>query len=147
MFKVGFVYNAGLALTQVNFFMTGRFLLLDNVDSSFIVFLGLVFSILHLHCIGSGEGENTDKLQAFNKGRLELLDSQLDRILGFLKWLLIISGTCAFYTVMIGYLLILILPEGSIDIATYKTLSVVLYLILAALGAYLRHRHHHVKRH
>ena len=150
MSKASFVYNAALALAQVNFFIKGEFLFLDTFDSSYIVFLGLVFSIYHLRSNGAlnlKTCEKTDVLRAIDKNHVYLFDSYLNRILHFVKWGLIILTTSAFYTAMIGYLLIQILPEKSLDITTNRALGVILYLTLVALGTYLTHRHHKVKNH
>jgi hypothetical protein len=149
LFKAGFVYNSALALAQVNFFMKGEFLFLDTFDSSYIVFLGLVFSIFHLQSIGTlrlKTCEKTDVVRAKDKSYVYALNSYLDRILFFVKWGLIILTTSAFYTAVIAYLLIQLHPEKSVDMATRITLGVSLYIILAVIGTYLAHRHHKVKR-
>lgn len=150
LFKARFVYNAALALAQVNFFMSGEFLFLDTFDSSYIVFLGLIFSIFHLQSNGAlslKTCEKTDVSRSNEKSYVYLLNSYLDRILFFVKWGLIILTTSAFYTVMIGYLLIQLHPGRSVDMATCTTLGVSLYFILVVIGTYLAHRHHKVKRH
>lgn len=150
LFKAGFIYNAALALAQVNSFMNGEFLFLDTFDSSYIVFLGLVFSIFHLQSNGTlslKNHEQRDVLRADDKSYVYSFNSYLDRITLVVKWGLIILITSAFYTAVIGYLLIQLYPESSVDVSTRITLVVSLYFVLVAIGTYLAHRHHKVKRH
>ncbi|WP_122665780.1 hypothetical protein [Pseudomonas viridiflava] len=147
-FKVGFVYNCGMALAQVNFFMKGEFLFLGTLDSSYIVFLGLVFSIFHLRsnaALSPGTYGKTDALSTTDLRSIYLFDLYMDRVLFWTKWGLIILITSAVYTVMIGYLLIQIPLETSLDMNTRRALGGILYLVLVVLVTYLTQRHYKVK--
>lgn len=149
LFKAGFIYNTALVLLQVNFFLKGQFPFVDTFKNSYIVFLGLAFSFFHIRNIGALETKVHEKMGTrleFDNSFIKLLDRNIDQGLSLLKWMLIILATSAFYTAMIGYLLIQMFPIESLDIPTRRILGVILYLGLAALGTYLTYKHHQAKR-
>lgn len=149
LFKAGFIYNCALALVQVNFFREGTFPLLASFEHSWIIFLGLAFTCLHIRNIGVLEDKafnNMPSSSAFSKSCIKLLDMNLDRGLSLAKWTLIILATSAFYTVMIVALLIQVFPVESLGMTTRKVLGLALYTSLVALGVYAKYRHHQAKR-
>lgn len=149
LFKLGFIYNITLALVQMNFFMVGKFPLIETFENSWIVFLGLVFSFFHCRHIGMLDAKafhDTTPSLAFSNSFMTLLDITINRGLFFAKWTTIILATSAFYTVMIGVLLIQVIPTESVDMPTRIFLGATLYLVLVATGTYITYKYHRVKR-